>query len=135
MKTVSMELSDSNTFQNKTSVSVFTSNMKLKHEKSLLLPEIKENLSRIECLSWSPNGSKLAACTSANNQIVLFDAKSGEKKEKFALKAVEKAFSRTSFVVKGIAFSPDSSKLAVGQSDCVIFIYKIGDNWLVKLFD
>ena len=39
-------------------------------------------------------------------------------------------------MVKGIAFSPDSSKIAVGQTDNIIFVYKIGDEWFVaKLFD
>ncbi|RWS06825.1 Wimple/ift172-like protein [Dinothrombium tinctorium] len=104
--------------------------MKIKHEKSLLLPENSgPNLYRIECCSWSPNMSKLAVCSSANNQIILFDANTNERKEKFALKPAGKNFSKKSFVVKGIAFSPDSTKLAIGQTDCVIFVYKIGDNW------
>ena len=34
-------------------------------------------------------------------------------------------------MVKGIAFSPDSSKIAVGQTDNIIFVYKIGDEWFV----
>jgi len=72
---------------------------------------------------------KLAICTSANNQVILFDGQSNEKKEKFSLKSVDKSSSKKSFVVKGIAFSPDSTKLAVGQSDCVIFVYKIGKEW------
>ncbi|XP_026675781.1 intraflagellar transport protein 172 homolog [Diaphorina citri] len=36
---------------------------------------------------------------------------------------------RKSYVVKGLAFSPDSTKLAVAQSDNIIFIYKLGDDW------
>jgi intraflagellar transport protein 172 len=35
-------------------------------------------------------------------------------------------------MVKGIAFSPDSSKIAVGQTDDIVFVYKIGDDWLVS---
>jgi intraflagellar transport protein 172 len=104
--------------------------MKLKHDKSLLFPEEKLSLSRIECLCFSPNLSRIAICTSINNQIVLFDANSNDdKSDKFALKPMAKNFSRKSFIVKGIAFSPDSQKLAIGQSDCVIFVYKIGQNW------
>ena len=34
-------------------------------------------------------------------------------------------------MVKGLAFSPDSSKIAVGQTDSIIYVYKIGDDWLV----
>ncbi|KAI0233465.1 hypothetical protein LSAT2_016275, partial [Lamellibrachia satsuma] len=38
-------------------------------------------------------------------------------------------FGKKSYMVKGIAFSPDSSKIAVGQTDNIIFVYKIGDEW------
>ena len=104
-------------------------NMKLKHEKSLLIPDNNLNISRIECFSIAPNLSRIAVCTSVNNQIVLFDGITNEEKDKFALKSMDKKFSRKSFVVKGIAFSPDSQKLAIGQTDCVIYVYKIGQNW------
>ena len=111
--------------------------MKIKHEKSLMSPEVPNNnnngnnnqLNRIECVSWSSSNVRLAVCTAANNQVTLFNGNTGDKKEKFSLKPIEKEFSRRSFVVKGIDFSPDSSKIAIGQSDHVIFIYKIGENW------
>lgn len=102
--------------------------MKLKHEKSLIQPDENFSISHIEYCLYSPNLAKLAVCTSANNQIVLFDGSTYEKKDKFALKSTASE-SRKSFVVKGIAFSPDSQRLAIGQSDCVIFVYKIGENW------
>ena len=38
-------------------------------------------------------------------------------------------FGKKSYIVKGIAFSPDSTKLAIGQSDKIIFVYKMGDGW------
>ena len=31
--------------------------------------------------------------------------------------------------MKGLAFSPDSTKIAVGQTDNIIFVYKIGEEW------
>lgn len=31
--------------------------------------------------------------------------------------------------MKGIAFSPDSTKIAIGQTDDIVFVYKIGDDW------
>ena len=34
-----------------------------------------------------------------------------------------------SLQVKGLAFSPDSTKLAVGQTDNIIFVYRIGEQW------
>lgn len=40
-------------------------------------------------------------------------------------------FGKKSYMVKGIAFSPDSSKLAVGQTDDIVFVYKIGEDWYV----
>lgn len=105
--------------------------MKIKHERSLLQPENNgpTTTSKIECCAWSPNGNKLAVCTAINNQITLFNGQTYEKKEKFALKAAGKDADRKSFTVRGVAFSPDSAKMAIGQSDCVIFVYKLGDNW------
>ena len=32
----------------------------------------------------------------------------------------------------GLAFSPDSTKIAVGQSDNISFVYTIGENWYVS---
>lgn len=29
----------------------------------------------------------------------------------------------------GLAFSPDSTKIAVGQTDNIVFVYKIGEKW------
>lgn len=37
--------------------------------------------------------------------------------------------SRKSYAVKGLAFSPDSAKIAVGQSDNIIYVYKLGEAW------
>ena len=33
----------------------------------------------------------------------------------------------------GLAFSPDSTKIAVGQSDNIAFVYTIGENWCVDI--
>lgn len=103
--------------------------MKLIHVKSLQSASEGHPLARVECITWSPNLTKLAICTSNSNQIIMYETESGEKKDKFALKSVDKKFSRKSFAVKGIAFSPDSQKLAVGQTDNVIYTYKLGDKW------
>jgi len=103
--------------------------MKLKHEKTLLTVDKSVNIARVECFSIAPNLSRIAVCTSANNQIILFDGTTNEEKDKFALKSTAKNFSRKSFVVKGIAFSPDSQKIAIGQTDNVLYVYKLGQNW------
>ena len=39
------------------------------------------------------------------------------------------------FLVKGLAFSPDSTKIALGQSDNIVFVYKIGEEWLVNFIE
>ena len=36
---------------------------------------------------------------------------------------------KKSYLVKGLAFSPDSTKIAVGQTDNIIFVYKIKEEW------
>ena len=36
---------------------------------------------------------------------------------------------KKSYLVKGLAFSPDSTKIAVGQTDNIIFVYKIEEEW------
>ena len=33
------------------------------------------------------------------------------------------------YQVTSLAFSPDSTKIAVGQSDNIIYVYRIGDKW------
>lgn len=32
-------------------------------------------------------------------------------------------------MIRGIAFSPDSTRLAVGQSDNIVFVYRLGESW------
>ena len=86
-------------------------------------------------MTWSPNNKKLAVATS-DRVIVLFDEQ-GEKRDKFSTKPIDSKYGKKSYIVKAIAFSPDSSRIAVGQTDNIIFVYKIGDDWLVNciLFD
>ena len=31
--------------------------------------------------------------------------------------------------MKGLEFSPDSTRLAVGQTDNIVFVYKVGEDW------
>jgi intraflagellar transport protein 172 len=31
--------------------------------------------------------------------------------------------------LQAIEFSPDSTKLAIGQTDNIVFVYKIGEEW------
>ena len=38
-------------------------------------------------------------------------------------------YGKRSYTIKGIAFSSDSTKLAVGQTDNIVYVYKIGEDW------
>jgi intraflagellar transport protein 172 len=64
---------------------------------------------------------KLAAAT-ADRVVHVFD-EHGEKKDKFKTKAADPN-STGAYLVRGLAFSPDSTKLAVAQSDNIVFAYR-----------
>ena len=62
--------------------------------------------------SRSPNSKRMAAVTT-DRVVQLFDD-NGDKKDKFSTKPADPAGPKN-FVVRGMAFSPDSTKLAIGQ--------------------
>lgn len=68
-----------------------------------------------------PCSVKLAAAT-ADKMVHVFDD-NGEKKDKFKTKAAD-ANTSGNYLVRGLTFSPDSTKLAVAQSDNIIFVYR-----------
>lgn len=84
-------------------------------------------------MTWSSNNKKLAVATS-DRVIVLFDEQ-GEKRDKFSTKPIDSKYGKKSYIVKAIAFSPDSTRIAIGQTDNIIFVYKIGDDWQVLLLE
>ena len=59
--------------------------------------------------------------------VQLFD-ENGERKDKFSTKPAQPDGVKN-FVVRGMAFSPDSAKLAIAQSDNIVFVYKLGLEW------
>lgn len=67
---------------------------------------------------------KLAAAT-ADRVVHVFD-EHGEKKDKFKTKGADPN-STGAYLVRGLAFSPDSTKLAVAQSDNIVFVYRCVD--------
>ncbi|KAF6776162.1 hypothetical protein AHF37_05369 [Paragonimus kellicotti] len=100
--------------------------MRLKYLKTIVTPQTTE--ARIQCIAWSPNNKKLAVCTH-DNVIALYD-ECGERRERFAAKAVDtKSGGKRNFVVKSMIFSHDSLKLAIAQSDNIIFVYRLGEDW------
>ena len=89
--------------------------------KNLIQP--KNQISKICGIAWSPNNMKLAvAC--ADRKIYLFDEQ-GNNREQFSTKA----FSSENYEIIQILYNPESTKLAVAQSDNIIIVYRLGLNW------
>ncbi|CAH1397619.1 unnamed protein product [Nezara viridula] len=99
--------------------------MQLKHLKTIL--PAKDGPNNVLAMAWSPNNMKLAVCT-YDRVVLLFD-ENGVRKDKFTTKPSDSRNSKMSYAVKGLAFSPDSTKIAVGQTDNIIYIYKVGEEW------
>lgn len=101
--------------------------MNFKHIRNL--QDSIDGMKKVFSISWSPNLLRLAVAHVDERRFVritLYD-ENGDKKEMFQTKAANK--SKISYLVRDISFSPDSTKLAVSQSDCIIFIYNLGHNW------
>lgn len=62
----------------------------------------------------------------ADRVVSLYD-ENGEKRDKFSTKPAEKG--PKTYIVRDLCFSPDSTRLAVAQSDCIVFVYKLGLEW------
>ena len=102
--------------------------MQLKYLKNIL--PYQDGAAKIAALSWSPNNLKLAVCNS-ERVILLFD-ETGEKRDKFSTKPADAKYGKKSYLVKGIDFSPDGAKLAVGQGRQNYFGGKIHSLSLVR---
>jgi len=99
--------------------------MQLKYLKNVLA--CQDGAAKVSAASWSPNNLKLAVCT-ADRVVLLFD-ETGEKRDKFSTKPADPKYGKKSYVVRGLEFSPDSTKLAVGQTDNIVFVYRLGEDW------
>lgn len=100
--------------------------MQLRYLKNLHPPV--DGMSKVTSISWSHNTTRLAT-VGADKIVQLFD-EHGEKQDRFSTKPADKA-ART-YIVRTIEFSPDSTKLAVAQSDNIVFVYKLGNDWKDK---
>ena len=101
--------------------------MNFKHVKNL--QESIDGMKKIFGISWSPNLQRIAVAHVDERRMVrisLYD-ETCKKREMFQTKPANK--NSKSYIVKEIAFSPDSTKLAVCQSDCIIFVYNLGRTW------
>ncbi|CAG5928433.1 unnamed protein product [Menidia menidia] len=99
--------------------------MQLKHLKTLLTPQ--EGVAKVTCMAWAPNNTKFAVCT-VDRVVLLYDEQ-GERRDKFSTKPLDSKFGKQSYAVNDMVFSPDSTKIAIGQSDNIIFVYRIGEEW------
>ncbi|CAG9326113.1 unnamed protein product [Blepharisma stoltei] len=97
--------------------------MQLRYSKNLQ-PAV-DGMQKISAITWSANGMRLAVST-ADRVVHLYDDQ-GERKDKFPTRPAEKG--QMSYVVRALAFSPDSTRLAVAQSDNIVFVYKLGTEW------
>ena len=73
-------------------------------------------------MTFSLNGQKFAY-VAQDNILHLFDDKF-VKKDKITLRGALKE--NSNFIARALAFSPDGQIIAVAQSDCIIYGYRIG---------
>jgi intraflagellar transport protein 172 len=101
--------------------------MKLTHAATVL-PHV-DGICKVTALAWSPNNRKLAAVT-VDRIVHLFD-ETGERRDRFTTKPNDKGGNAgpKNYIVRSMAFSPDSDRLAIAQSDNVVFVYKVGLDW------
>ncbi|KAM7325200.1 hypothetical protein ACRRTK_015453 [Alexandromys fortis] len=88
---------------------------------------LQDGAAKVTCMAWSQNNAKFAVCT-VDRVVLLYD-EHGERRDKFSTKPADMKYGRKSYMVKGMAFSPDSTKIAIGQTDNIIYVYKIGGDW------
>ena len=100
--------------------------MQIKYWKNLQAPI--DGMQKIAALAWSQNSKRYAVAT-ADRVIHLYNEK-GERQDKFTTRPAEK--DNKSYIVRAICFSPDNQKIAIAQSDNIVFIYKIGLEWNEK---
>ncbi|CAD8094928.1 unnamed protein product [Paramecium sonneborni] len=101
--------------------------MQLKYSCNIM-PAL-DGMQKVSGLAWSYNGQKLGVCT-ADRKILLFNDQLG-KEDNFPTKPSDKT-QQKSYVVRAIEFSPDSTKIAVAQSDNIVYVYKIGAKFKEK---
>ena len=88
----------------------------------------QNGMARVPAMACTPNNKRLAVVDHART-VHLFD-ESGERRDKFVLKsAAGNDANGKTFAVRGMAFSADSVKLAIAQSDGIVFVYKLGIEW------
>ena len=95
--------------------------MHIRYLKSILNPSNSDQCNKI----CAPNNTKLAIAT--NDKFIQIFDETGERKDKFPVKSADPK--TKSFTIVALAWSPDSTRLAIAQSDSVVFVYKLGLEW------
>ena len=78
--------------------------MQLKYLKSITQPTDGPN--KVTALCWSPNGKKLAVCTS-DRVVVMFD-EDGNRKDKFSTKPTDKVIKKAKEIILFISCNASS---------------------------
>eukprot|EP00924_Labyrinthula_sp_SR-Ha-C_P016582 snap_masked-scaffold_6-processed-gene-8.30-mRNA-1 protein AED:0.46 eAED:0.46 QI:0/-1/0/1/-1/1/1/0/1777 len=98
--------------------------------KNKTLIQALDHVFPVRVIAFSKSGNKFAIVT-ADRIVHLYDEKN-EKRSKFSTKPRNKG-DLNSYCVKDACFSPDDTKLAVAQTDNIIFVYKLGNGWDEKI--
>jgi len=101
--------------------------MQLTKVKTVIEPSTG-SMKKVTAMAWSPNNQRFAVVT-VDRVVMLFD-EHGDRQDKFATKPGNKV--DKDYLIRALAFSPDSSKLAIAQSDNMVFVYKLGLEWTEK---
>jgi len=104
--------------------------MQLRHLKTIHPPGelVDGRFQKVTAIAWSPNHYRLAVATT-DRYVTLYD-EDGVQRDKFATKPADKASPLArNYVIRGLEFSQDSERLAVAQSDNIVFVYKLGKTW------
>lgn len=100
--------------------------MKIRYSHTVTKPAIDlvNFQSKVNALGFTPDGIYLAVATN-DRYISIFDARSNERLDRFSTKPNNKG--PKDYLITSIHFQPQGDsqpKLAVGQSDCILFVYK-----------
>jgi intraflagellar transport protein 172 len=68
------------------------------------------------------------AVADTDGWVHLFD-ENGDRRDKFPTKSASGKRGGKTYIITGIAFSPDDSRIAIAQSDNIVFVYKLGTEW------
>ncbi|KAF0975063.1 hypothetical protein FDP41_005816 [Naegleria fowleri] len=105
--------------------------MQLKYLDPPILPASSaksiSSSAKITAMCWSNNNRRLAVADSERS-IHLFD-ETGEKRERFPTKAADGKKGNKLYTITGMVFSPDDVKLAIAQTDDIVYIYRLGLEW------